>query len=202
MSDKYPSNFVLIDYENVQPKNLDVLAQHPFKVFVFVGASQAKLPFDFSQAMQNMGENGKYIKVSGNAKDALDFHIAYYIGELSIQHPRTFFHIISKDKGFDPLIKHLKDRKLWVHRRNSLTDIPILKKLSDTKCDDKLIKIVKNMNNRGNALPKTVKTLSNSINSLFPEALEQQEISMLIQRLQKRKHIVIKQNNILYPTQS
>ena len=29
-----PSNYVLIDFENVQPKNLSILAAHPFKVLV------------------------------------------------------------------------------------------------------------------------------------------------------------------------
>ncbi|HIP81598.1 MAG TPA: hypothetical protein EYH16_04220, partial [Leucothrix mucor] len=99
MPSQSPRNFILIDYENVQPQSLNILANHSFKVYAFVGASQAKLPFDFSQSMQNLGENGQYVKISGNAKDALDFHIAFYIGELANKHPRTFFHIISKDRG-------------------------------------------------------------------------------------------------------
>jgi len=33
-----PTNYVLIDFENVQPKNLNILANHPFKVFVFIDA--------------------------------------------------------------------------------------------------------------------------------------------------------------------
>jgi len=33
------TNYVLIDFENVQPKNLEILSNHPFKVLVFVGAS-------------------------------------------------------------------------------------------------------------------------------------------------------------------
>ena len=37
------TNYVLIDFENVQPKNLELLTTHPFKVFVFVGAPFAPL---------------------------------------------------------------------------------------------------------------------------------------------------------------
>ena len=49
------TNYVLIDFENVQPKNLEILAEHPFKVYVFVGANQTKVSFDQAAAMQAMG---------------------------------------------------------------------------------------------------------------------------------------------------
>ena len=80
-----PTNYVLIDFENVQPKNLEVLSRHPFKVLVFVGASQTKVPYDLAEAMQQLGENARYIKIGGNGNNALDFHIAFYVGELSSQ---------------------------------------------------------------------------------------------------------------------
>lgn len=35
-------NYILIDYENVQPADLAVLDQARFSVLVFVGASQTK----------------------------------------------------------------------------------------------------------------------------------------------------------------
>ena len=54
------------------------------------------------------GENGQYVKISGNGKNALDFHLAYYVGELATNDPEVYLHVISKDTGFDHLIKHLK----------------------------------------------------------------------------------------------
>ncbi len=53
---------MLIDFENVQPKNLEVLAEHPFKVLVFVGANQVKVPFELASAMQLLGDDARYIK--------------------------------------------------------------------------------------------------------------------------------------------
>ncbi len=50
------NNYVLIDFENVQPKNLGILAAHPFKVLVFIGASQTKVPRHVAVAMQALGE--------------------------------------------------------------------------------------------------------------------------------------------------
>ncbi len=65
---------------------------------------------------QSLGSNAEYVILEAAGKNALDFHIAYYIGVLSSQEPTAFFHIISKDSGFDPLIKHLKDRKVIAQR--------------------------------------------------------------------------------------
>jgi hypothetical protein len=39
-------------------------------------------------ALQALGSNGSYVKVSGHGRNALDFHIAYHIGKLSAAHRR------------------------------------------------------------------------------------------------------------------
>ena len=97
-----PTNYVLIDFENVQPKNLEILENHPFKIFVFVGANQTKVPFDLATVMQNFGENAQYIKISGNGQNALDFHIAFYIGQLSLQDPKGLFHNLTHEQTPQP----------------------------------------------------------------------------------------------------
>jgi len=189
---------VLIDFENVQPKNLEVLSNHPFKVFVFVGASQAKLSYDLAAAMQQLGENAKYVKIGGNGNNALDFHLAFYVGELSTKEPNAYFHIISKDTGFDPLIKHLKARKIRIQRERDLAEIPVLRMSNATSSDEKVSAIVKNLAGRGQARPRKVKTLANTINSLFAEKLEEKELMNLVNELQKRSYIVISERNVSY----
>ena len=71
------TNYIFIDLENVQPKNLEILKEHDFKIFVFVGENQNKISYDFAVMMQGFGNSAKYIKISGNGKNALDFHLAY-----------------------------------------------------------------------------------------------------------------------------
>ena len=46
------TNIVLIDFESVQPETLAALERDQFKVIVFVGASQAKVPFEVATALQ------------------------------------------------------------------------------------------------------------------------------------------------------
>ena len=193
-----PKNYVLIDYENVHPKNLELLAKYPFKVFVFVGQNQAKIPFDLADSMQFLGKDARYIKIAGSGPNALDFHISYYIGELAAKEPDAYFHIISRDKGFDPLIQHLKERKIRVQREKDLGEIPLLQLSDTTSVDEKIAAIVKNLGGRGQSRPRKVKTLQNTINSLFTKKLDQAELSALLKELQKRKLIVVNQTNVSY----
>jgi diadenosine tetraphosphate (Ap4A) HIT family hydrolase len=192
------TNYILIDFENVHPKNLELVTKHPFKVFVFVGASQTKVPFDLADSMQLLGNSAKYIKIAGNGQNALDFHIAYYIGELAGKDPDAHFHIISKDKGFDPLVKHLKGRKIKVMRETDLAEIPLLRVPVSTSNDEKIAAIVKNLGGRGQSRPRKVRTLENTINNLFTRKLDKSELGSLIKDLQKRKLIVVNQGNVSY----
>ena len=192
------TNYVLIDFENVQPRNLELLAKHPFKVFVFVGANQTKVSFDLADSMQLLGNNAQYIKISGNGQNALDFHVAYYIGELAAKDPDAYFHIISKDKGFDPLIKHLSDRNIRVQREKDLAEIPLLRVPNTSSSDEKIAAIVKNLGGRGQSRPRKVKTLENTINSLFTKKLGKAELSSIVKELQKRKLIIVNKGNVSY----
>ena len=192
------ANYVLIDFENVQPKNLEILASHPFKVFVFVGASQARIPFELAAAMQQLGDDAQYVKIGGNGQNALDFHLAFYVGELVAKDPEAYFHIISKDTGFDPLIKHLKARKVQIQREKDLAEIPVLRMSTATSDDEKVAAIVKNLAGRGHSRPRKVKTLANTINTLFTKKLEEHELMSLINELQKKRYIVVSEGNVSY----
>jgi hypothetical protein len=192
------TNYVLIDFENVQPSNLEVLKQHPFKVLIFVGANQTKVPFELAVAMQSLGEAGSYIKIVGSGKNSLDFHIAYYVGELAAKDPSAYFHIISRDTGFDNLIKHLKSRSIKVQREKDLAEISVIRMSTATSPDDKLAAIVKNLAGRGQSRPRKVKTLSNTINSLFTEKLSEQQLGAIMKDMEQRKYIMVSNGNISY----
>jgi hypothetical protein len=196
------TNYVLIDFENVQPKNLALLNGHNFKVMVFVGAKQNKVPFDLAQALQSLGDKAEYIKISGTGSDALDFHIAFYIGQLVEKDPNSYFHIISKDTGFDPLIKHLKSKKILVHREKDLAEIPLLKISNATSTEEKLQAIVEYLIDRGQSRPRKVKTLTNTIRSIFRQTLGEDELTSLIELMKKKKLISVDNEKITYTLQA
>lgn len=192
------TNYILIDFENVRPKNLELLSRHPFTVFVFVGTSQTKIPFDLAAAMQQLGDKGRYIKIGGSGKNALDFHLAFYVGELAATDPAAEFHVISKDTGFDPLIRHLKGREIHIQRASDLAEIPVLRTSVATSSDEKISTVVKNLIGRGQSRPRKVKTLENTINSLFTKTLEDHELRSLICQLEKRGYVVLADGKVSY----
>jgi hypothetical protein len=112
---------ILIDFENLQPKALERLVPGSALIKVFLGQNQSKIMLDLVNALQPFGADAQYIQIQGSGPDAVDFHIAFYVGEIATRAPSTSFQIISKDKGFDPLIKHLTQRGIDIVR---LTELP------------------------------------------------------------------------------
>ena len=192
------TNYVLIDYENVQPSALSVLEKEHFKVVVFVGANQAKVAFDVAAQLQRLGPSASYVKISGNGPNALDFHIAYYIGHLAAAEPDAYFHIISKDTGFDPLISHLKSKKIFACRSKDIGDMPIVKVANSKTQPEKLAVIVTNLKQRGASKPRTVKTLSSTISSLFQKALAEDELAAILKHMEQQGFITVTGTKVGY----
>jgi len=51
------TNYVLVDFENVQPKDIGLLKDGPFSVKVFLGPNQSKIPVALAAALQSLGES-------------------------------------------------------------------------------------------------------------------------------------------------
>lgn len=105
-------------------KSLALLKGEQFQVRVFLGPNNTKLPVELVLAMQTLGDRGEYIVLETPGVNALDFHIAYYLGALATADPSGYFHIISKDTGFDSLVKHLKAKKVLSTRSVSVEEMP------------------------------------------------------------------------------
>lgn len=193
------TNIVLIDSENVKPEYIEKLKLEHFQVFVFVGANQKRIDFSAAAAVQSLGSNGSYVQVVGNGPNALDFHIAYYIGRLAVAYPDAYFHIISRDKGFDPLIKHLKEQKIFCSRSASIMDIPLVKSteylppeaLAADFYEKRLIPL--------KSRPATIKTLQHAILSHFYKLLSPEDVGSVIEALTEAGHIVINGTKVAYP---
>jgi hypothetical protein len=184
-------NYVLIDYENVQPKNLASLAEEHFRVKVFVGANQAKVPIELAEAMQALGERAEYVRISGNGSNALDFHIAYYIGRIAATEPKAFFHIISRDTGFDPLIAHLKSKGILSNRSASLDGIPILTGLAEASKDDQVDAVVAKLKGMPKSRPQRERTLRTMISAWFGNKLDAPALDRIVNELVRRKLVGI-----------
>jgi PIN domain len=112
---------LLVDYENVGKIDLGDVPTN-VRVLFFFGASQKTVPTAFLKAALKLGERFVPIDIEGHGKNALDFHIAFYLGEFLVAAPETRCIVLSKDKGFDPLIRHLTGRGFMVGRAATLNE--------------------------------------------------------------------------------
>lgn len=191
-------NYVLIDYENIQPETADALAPPHFKVLVFVGASQPRVTIDVASALQAKGADARYIRISGAGRNALDFHITYYLGKLADAEPDAYFHVISADRGMDPLMRHMQETGVQVQRYESVHDIPIVKLPQSASEDEKLSTIMAYLVARGRQRPASLKTLIGSSCALFHPRLDEEATKCLLDELERQGLFVRDGNKVIY----
>jgi len=204
------THYVLIDYENVHVKSLALLKGEHFRVQVFLGPKNLKLHRELVFAMQAFGDRGQYIVLEAGGKDALDFHIAYYLGVLAAADPTGFFHIISKDTGFDPLLQHLKARGVSAARSVSIEAMPCFSQVIDSSgasgegkprrvSVDGLIKVaVDDLIKRKTARPRTPKTLWSTIHARCGKELPAADIDAVYEALVKRGYVKVDGAKVTY----
>ena len=192
------TNFVLIDFENVVPTSLAGLDGDHFNVLVFVGAHQSKVPLELATALQRLGSRARYIKIAGSGRNALDFHIAYYVGELVAQQPTAYFHIISKDTGFDPLIQHLKSRKILCCRSSKVDDIPLIAAGDTRSPNERAQMLIAKLQLPKATKPRTTKTLSSTIAAFFQKKLTDEDIAAVITAMQALGFLTVLDGKISY----
>jgi hypothetical protein len=190
-------NYVLIDYESVQPNQLELLNRSEFVAYVFVGKGQTKLSFETVSAIQDLGERAKYIKISGAGPNALDFHIAFYIGRIGATDPNAFFHIISKDKGFDPLIEHLRERKIFSIRSESIGEIPLIR-ATNAKTPRERMALVVDRLKTGSSRPRTLSALKSKIDAILCKQVVDADVVAVIDQMVKAKFITVVHEKVAY----
>ncbi len=191
-------NVVLIDFESVQPASIEALNQEHFHVLLFCGANQSKVPFEIAVTLQQLGPRAEYIKITGVGPNALDFHIAYYIGRLAEQDPGTFFHIVSRDKGFDPLIQHLKSKKIFAVRSESILEIPIVKNGGKKSPADRAEMFIGKLKEPKVTRPRTEKTMCSAIKAHFQPAVDESEAAQVLKAMVATGFIAVEAGKIVY----
>lgn len=194
-------NYVLVDYENVQPlaESLDEVADEQFSVFVFVGNSQNRLSYDFVSAFQRLRGGGEYIKISGNGKNALDFHIACYLGVLAMKDPKAYFHVVSKDTGYDPLLEHLREKTIRVNRVATIEGIPVVKfrkeisKLTPKQKGEKFLARL-----RKGSRPASEKAMRSALRAFYQRQLSEEEVEEVLRFVKNSEFVSIADGKVAY----
>ena len=102
---------LLIDFENIQPQNLNRLPTEDIHVWLFLGALHKSLPIGLVQSLLRFGERVHLIQLQKSGKNALDFYLSYYLGQITATDPEAHIGILSRDGGYDVLVEHIVENR-------------------------------------------------------------------------------------------
>ncbi|MGB3120336.1 MAG: PIN domain-containing protein, partial [Verrucomicrobiales bacterium] len=112
-----------MDFENVHQVDLTLIGAKGVSFTLMVGVKQTKLDTDLVEKLMEHSASVRLVKLKSSGRNALDFALAYYLGRAVLVDPTAYFHLISKDGGFDPLIEHLRERHIHVRRHVSCAEL-------------------------------------------------------------------------------
>jgi hypothetical protein len=170
---------MLVDLENIHRFDLGKVPSNArFKVFV--GQTQSKLPTALVQQAQALGSRLTWVTIDGNGRNALDFHIACHLGEGICKSPQAEFVILSNDKGFDPLVRHLVARGFKCRRDGQTRAAPTPKPRLTAHA-----RAVANLLRRSEKKkrPRKRATLANYLATHFNKTMTAEEIEQAVEHL-------------------
>lgn len=186
---------LLVDYENVHQLDLSRLDDSTNAV-IFVGAGQNAIPIELVTSTQKLGTRVEWQRAEGNGRNALDFHIACHLGRVLEKSPLVHCIVLSKDKGYDPLLRHLNKMGLKCKRINSLLELDPKSASVDDPNYKRVVEVLGKSDKK--TRPRRVKTLSQHISSIFQKNISQQDIDRIIDMLFANKMISETNNTISY----
>ena len=126
-----PGTHVLLDYENVQPSEADLRLMVPDarQVWVFHELQQRKIEERFA----SFGSGVTAVPISKSGKNALDFHLSFYMGYIASKNPASAMVVVANDKGYEPVLEHAKAMGFVVRRQSHGQVKPAAKKAVATK---------------------------------------------------------------------
>ena len=187
---------LLVDFENVQQVDLARL-DDSFQIIIFVGAAQKSIPIELVANAQKLGSRIEWQRVDANGSNALDFCIACHLGRVLEKSPQLQCIVLSKDKGFDPLLRHLNKNGLKCKRLNSLLELdPKATTQPEEPNYKRVIEVLSKSEKKSR--PRKRKTLSQHISSIFQKKLPQAEVDRIIDILFANKMISETNDAITY----
>lgn len=126
-----PGTHVLLDYENVQPSDAELRALVPDagQVWVFHGPHQREVEKRFA----SFGTSATAVPISKTGKNALDFHLSFYMGYIASRNPDSPMVVVANDKGYEPMLEHAKAMGFVVRRQSHGEVKPPAKKAAAKK---------------------------------------------------------------------
>jgi len=143
-----------------------------------LGERQKNLSVELVQLMLQYSAQVRLLKTEVNGKNALDLVIAREIGVESQKDPDGYFHVISRDKGFDALIKHLKSGEVFAARHDSFAEIALL-----MNAGERVKRMAVHFKSTPESRPKKKAKLESQLQAVFGKTLTPEEVEDTVKRL-------------------
>ncbi len=185
-----PINHVFIDFENVPSISLTGFAGGLVKVTILVGEKQKRLDSLLVEQLLQYSANVNFVRLSSSGRNALDFTLAYYLGRAVAADPTAWIYIISRDKGFDPLIEHLNLNRVKAARFEDFQELPFLESAPRSAGAARLTEIVTHLEAHPASRPKRIRTLLSHLRANYGH-LTEAEAEAMVDELRNRNFITI-----------
>nr|UOP04710.1 PIN domain-containing protein [Conchiformibius kuhniae] len=98
---------LLIDFETVQPADLNRIAPEGVCVWLLLGEQQQEsLPLDLCESLCRFGNNVHFVRVRGGA-GAVAVYLAFHLGKILCDAPASSVTVLSANEAYDGLLAQL-----------------------------------------------------------------------------------------------
>jgi hypothetical protein len=192
-------NHVFVDFENVSECDLTLIGTKLVSFTFLLGARQTKLNTTLVEKLLEHAASVELVRLTSSGKDALDLALSYYLGRKVLTDPTAYFHIISKDKGYDPLVEHLRSRHIHARRHDDFSSltfsykpkekvaaVPVVKPAEEV---DELKLVLERLRKSANNRPKKKATLLSHLKSMLGKEATDADAAQMFEKLCKTNHI-------------
>lgn len=196
------NNYIFVDFESVQDIDLTLIENKLVKVFLVIGEQQNKMNVELMIQVHRFHDQVEMIKLECSGKNALDFVLAHHTGLQAAADSGGYFHILSRDKGFDALVAHLKSKNIFAAREEVFSQIPVLVDLRTLTLSERLERVktqlAKMKQETKDGRPKKRKSLGSMIHAAFQKLLSDSDVQAVICGLEQKRWIKIVEDKVAY----
>lgn len=212
-------NHVFVDFENVQEIDPGVIGRKTVRFTLLAGPRNTKLDISVVKELLKHPEAAQLIHLTASGKNALDFALAYYLGRAVVDDPTGRFHIVSKDKGFNPLVEHLQGKEIQAFRHDNFGTLDLFRspkaktpaaapartprkakakpKASASRLDELAAKALDHLRKATTKPPKSLPKLISHLGTHLGKKITAAEVPSLIENLRSDAYLTINEKGFV-----
>jgi len=213
-------NHIFVDYENIKRIDPAVLGIADATFTLLLGPQNRTLALEVVEHLMVRSSAVELVRMEEPGRNAVDFALVYYLARRVAADPTAHFHLISRDTGYDPLLKHLQGRGVQVSRHSDIDALagsppparamkvsatpklaPAAKQPAPNREPQSvtplLTRVLAHFQRNANSRPKREKTLVRQLASQFLKGAPPEAVEQLIATLVKSGHLQISEKGAI-----